>query len=80
MEKLFFHLVELNDDEFLERIIISKRIKRVVYVEFEPSVESDKKMIVVSSVFADDDKKGDEPIGVIISRMRTTAIDNVFVR
>ena len=38
-----------------------------------------KKMIVISPVFADDSKKGDESIGVIISRMRTAAIDNIFV-
>ena len=36
-------------------------------------------MIVVSPVFSDDSKKGDEPIGVIISRMRTTAIDNILI-
>ena len=35
-------------------------------------------MVVVSPVFADDSKKGDEPIGVIISRMRTAAIDNIL--
>ena len=36
-------------------------------------------MIVVSPVFAKDSKKGDEAIGVIISRMRTTAIDNILL-
>ena len=41
--------------------------------------ESGKKMVVVSPIFADDSKKGDEPIGVIISRMRTTSIDNVLI-
>jgi len=35
-------------------------------------------MVVVSPVFAKDSKKGDEPIGVIISRMRTASIDNVL--
>ena len=36
-------------------------------------------MVVISPVFADDSKKGDEPIGVIISRMRTASIDNVLL-
>ena len=36
-------------------------------------------MIVVSPVFAKDSKLGDEPIGVIISRMRTAVIDNILL-
>ena len=48
------------------------------FIEFEPT-ESGKKMIVVSPVFADDSKKGDKSIGVIISKMRTASIDNVLL-
>ena len=48
------------------------------FIEFE-SGGSGKKMIVVSPVFAEDDKKEEEPIGVIISRMRTAAIDNILL-
>jgi class 3 adenylate cyclase len=36
-------------------------------------------MIVVSPVFADDDKRGDEPIGIIVSKIRTAAIDNILL-
>ena len=36
-------------------------------------------MIIVSPVFAEDSKKGDEPTGVIISRTRTTAVDDILL-
>ena len=48
------------------------------FVDFEPT-PTGKKMIVVSPIFAQDSKKGDESIGVIISRMRTSSIDNILL-
>ena len=36
-------------------------------------------MIVVSQVFAKDNKIGDKPIGIIISKMRTSALDNILL-
>jgi len=48
------------------------------FIKFEPS-ESGKKLVVVSPIFANDSKIGDEPIGVIISKMRTASIDNIFL-
>ena len=36
-------------------------------------------MIVVSPIFAEDSKFGDEAIGVVISRMRTAAIDSILL-
>jgi len=48
------------------------------FVDFEP-FQNNKKMIVVSPIFARDSKIGDEPIGVVISRMRTAAIDSILL-
>jgi HAMP domain-containing protein len=48
------------------------------FVDFEP-FQNGKKMIVVSPIFARDSKIGDEAIGVVISRMRTAAIDSVLL-
>ena len=48
------------------------------FVDFEP-FQNGKKMIVVSPIFARDSKIGDEAIGVVISRMRTAAIDSILL-
>ena len=48
------------------------------FVDFEP-FQNSKKMIVVSPIFAKDSKIGDEAIGVVISRMRTAAIDSILL-
>ena len=74
--KNFFSLGGNTNENYSENSFFNRGLKES-FVEFEP-VESGKKMIVVSPVFADDSKVGDEPIGVIISRMRTTSIDNVL--
>jgi len=74
--KVFFSLVDNSNEDFLENTFYQRGLKES-FVEFEPT-EVGKKMVVVSPVFAKDSKKGDEPIGVIISRMRTSSIDNVL--
>jgi len=73
--KVFFSLSNVNDD-FLNDPLFQRGLKES-FIEFEPTKQG-KKMIVVSPVFADDSKRGDEPIGVIISKMRTASIDNVL--
>ena len=74
--KNFFSLGSNTNEDFGENPFFKRGLKES-FIEFEP-IESGKKMIVVSPVFADDSKKGDDPTGVIISRMRTTSIDNVL--
>ena len=74
--KNFFSLGSNTNEDFSENPFFKRGLKES-FIEFEP-IESGKKMIVVSPVFADDSKRGDDPIGVIISRMRTTSIDNVL--
>ena len=75
--KVFFSLIGVKEDDYSKNPLFKKGIEQS-FVEFEPT-ENGKKMIVVSPVFAKDSKKGDEAIGVIISRMRTTAIDNILL-
>ena len=75
--KVFFSLSGLTNEDFLQNPFFQRGLKGS-FIEFEPA-EGGKKMIVVSPVFANDSKKGDDPIGVIISRMRTAAIDNILV-
>jgi class 3 adenylate cyclase len=75
--KIFFSLSGNTNEDFVEDEFFQRGLKES-FVEFESS-EVGKKMIIISPIFADDNKIGDEAIGVIISRMRTSSIDNVLV-
>jgi len=74
---VFFSLGGITNEDFLENPLFQKGLKES-FIEFEPA-GAGKKMIAVSPVFADDSKRGDDPIGVIISRMRTAAIDSILL-
>lgn len=74
--KIFFSLIGVNENEYAENSLFKKG-KKQSFIEFEPA-EKGKKLIVVSPIFAKDSKTGEEPIGVIISKMRTAAIDNIL--
>ena len=75
--KVFFSLSGNTDENFIENEFFQRGLKES-FIDFE-STDSGKKLIVVSQVFAADNKKGDKPIGVIISKMRTASIDNVLL-
>jgi len=75
--KIFFSLSGNTNEDFIENKFFQRGLKES-FIEFE-SAEIGKKIVVVSPIFADDSKLGDEPIGVIISRMRTVSIDNVMI-
>ena len=75
--KIFYSLSGKTDEDFSKNLLFQRGLKES-FVEFEAS-KINKKIIVVSPIFADDSKKGDESIGVIISRMRTTSIDNILI-
>ena len=75
--KIFFSLGGNTNEDFIEDEFFQRGLKEP-FIVFE-SAEIGKKIVVVSPIFADDSKIGDESIGVIISRMRTASIDNVLV-
>lgn len=75
--KVFFSLGKLSDSDFSHDPLFQKGLKKSI-MDFEPS-NTGKKMIVVSPIFAQDDKKNDDPIGVVISRMRTESLDNILI-
>jgi class 3 adenylate cyclase len=74
---VLFSLGRTEKDNFLNDPLFQKGIQSS-FVDFEP-FQNSKKMIVVSPIFAEDSKIGDEAIGVVISRMRTAAIDNILL-
>ena len=75
--KIFFSLGGNTNEDFIEDEFFQRGLKEP-FIVFE-SAEIGKKIVVVSPIFADDSKIEDESIGVIISRMRTSSIDNVLV-
>jgi len=75
--KIFFSLSGNTNEDFIKDKKFQRGLKKS-FIEFE-SAKIGKKIVVVSPIFADDSKIGDEPIGVIISRMRTSSIDNVLI-
>ena len=75
--KVFFSLSGIANEDFSENPLFERGLKGGAFIEFEPT-DFGKKMIIVSPVFADDSKIGDEPIGVIISRTRTTTLDSIL--
>ncbi|NOS62882.1 MAG: HAMP domain-containing protein [Nitrosarchaeum sp.] len=75
--KVFFSLSKLTDNNFLHDPLFQKGLKKST-IDFEPT-NTGKKMIIVSPIFVPDSKKDDEPIGVIISRMRTESLDSILV-
>ena len=74
---IIFSLGKLTDNNFSRDPLFQKGLKKSL-IDFEPT-ETGKKMIVVSPIFAQDNKRGDDPIGVIISKMRTESLDNILV-
>ena len=75
--KIFFALSGSTNEDYTGDIFFQRGLKES-FTEFESS-EAGKKIVVVSPIFADDSKKGDEAIGVVISKMRTSAIDNILI-
>ncbi|MEJ2260370.1 MAG: HAMP domain-containing protein [Nitrosopumilaceae archaeon] len=75
--EVFFSLGRIEKNNFINDPLFEKGLKSS-FVEFEP-FQNNKKMIVVSPIFAEDGKFGDEAIGVVISRMRTAAIDSILL-
>ena len=75
--KVFFSLSGNTYEDYFEKAVFQRGLKES-FIEFEPT-ESGKKMVVISPIFGDDSKRGDDPIGVIISKMRTSSMDNILV-
>ena len=75
--KILFTLGRVTSTNFLDDPLFKKGLTKS-FVDFEPT-PTGKKMIIVSPIFAQDSKKGDDSIGVIVSRMRTASIDSILL-
>jgi class 3 adenylate cyclase len=75
--KILFTLGRVTGTSLVDDPLFKKGLTKS-FVDFEPT-PTGKKMIVVSPIFSQDSKIGDDPIGVIISRMRTATIDSILL-
>ncbi len=74
---VFFSLGRTEKENFLNDSLFQRGLQSS-FVDFEP-FQNSKKMIVVSPIYSEESKIGDEAIGVLISRMRTSAIDDILL-
>jgi len=74
----FFSLERLKDNDFSQDPRFIKGM-RESFVGFEPVDNFEKKLIVTIPIFAANNGKNSESIGVIISTMRSTEIDKILL-
>jgi len=75
---VFFSLDRIMSNNFSQDPRFIKGLEES-FVDFEPVENFGKKMVVTIPIFAIDDEKGSEPMGVIISKMRTAEIDEILL-
>ena len=74
---VFFSLGKLASNDFSSNIWFQRGLNKA-FVDFEPA-GGDKKMIVATPIYPTDSKRDASPIGVVIAKMRTTAIDDILL-
>jgi len=74
----FFSLDRLTDNDFSQDPRFIKGM-RESFVGFEPVENFGKKMVVAIPIFSSVEQKSSEPIGVIISTMRSAEIDEILL-
>jgi len=74
----FFSLERLEDNDFTQDPRFIKGM-RESFVGFEPVENFEKKLIVTIPIFAANNEKNSESIGVIISTMRSAEIDKILL-
>jgi len=75
---VYFSLERLQDYDFSQNPRFIKGLEKS-FVDFEPAENFGKKMVVTMPIFAKDDEKSSEPIGMIISKMCTASIDEILL-
>ena len=75
---VFFSLNRLEDNDFSQDPRFIKGMQES-FVGFEPVDNFGKKMVVATPIFPSSEQKSSEPIGVIISTMRSDEIDKILL-
>jgi len=74
---VYFSLRKLATDDLSDSPYFQRGLKEA-FVDFEPSGGS-KKMVVSTPIYPRDSQLGSQPIGVIVAKMRTAAIDEILL-
>jgi len=74
----YFSLAKISNDDFSHDPYFVSGLENS-FVDFENVVESQKRMVVVTPIFAKDDNHNSEPIGVVIAKMRTKTMDDILL-
>ena len=74
----YFSLAQISNEDFSQDPYFLLGLEKS-FVDFEPVIEGQKRMIVVTPIFAKDDNHSSEPIGVIIAKMRTKTMDDILL-
>lgn len=72
---VYYSLAKIGVENFSNDPLFRKGLTGS-FVDFEPAAKEGKKLIVVSPIYQQNSKKGSDPIGVIISKMRTEELDD----
>ena len=74
----YFSLAKISSEDFSQDPYFLSGLEKSL-VDFEPASENQKKMIVVTPIFAKDESHSKESIGVIIAKMRTKTMDDILL-
>jgi class 3 adenylate cyclase len=72
----YFSLAQISNEDFSQDLYFLLGLEKS-FVDFVD--EGQKRMIVVTPIFAKDDNHSSEPIGVIIAKMRTKTMDDILL-
>ena len=75
--KVLFSLGRLGTDDFSKNYLFQRGLSEA-FVDFEPA-GANKKMIITTPIFEKDSKRGSEPIGVVIAKMRYFRREGIVV-
>jgi len=74
----YFSLAQISNEDFSQDPYFLLGLEKSS-VDFESIDENQKRMIVVTPIFAKDDNHNSEPIGLIIAKMRTKTMDDILL-
>lgn len=74
---VYFSLASISTTDYSTNPLFVQGMEKAS-VSFEKAPNG-KKMIVTTPIFANDSKRGDKPIGVLIAKMRTATLDQILL-
>lgn len=76
--KVFFSLGKVDESDFSQNLRFIHGLTES-FVELEPTVTGERKMVVITPIFARDANVSSEPIGVIVAETSTLELDKILL-